>query len=350
RTAAPAGTGIGFCCCDAPHDRHWSGQPESYWQKNLLECSTPSQTMDDGLLSSFDQTWKNFSGAWKSARTKSSEKAVHDLRVNTRRLIAILELAKAVSGATEIAKLQRRFKKVLKRMGPLRDTQVLLVNLSRIPQTGLVNDFKKALEQRERREIDGIRDELRRWRKQKLSKAVEDVRVGFSNLQVGLGSEKIHRSVDRVLTSRRNELLKSERRFHRSQPVSEDLLHEMRIALKKFRYVIEAAQPVLDDSAKRRAKEMHSFQQLIGESRDVELLRTALEKWASKRGKIIAIVPALDRLPQMRDSRLKKVVSSLTEREQTLTGTPKPIVEKTHAIGAVTSEPPKGDLVKSAAD
>jgi CHAD domain-containing protein len=305
--------------------------------------------MADGLLSSLDQSWKNFSGAWKIARTKSSEKAVHDLRVSTRRLIAILELAKAVSGDTEIPKLQRRFKKVLKRMGPLRDTQVLLVNLSRVQKSGLVNKFKKTLEQRERHEIDGIRDELKRGRKQKLSKAVEDVRVGFCSVESELGSEKIHRSVDRVVTSGRNELLKAERRFHRSQPVSEDLLHEMRIALKKFRYVIEAAQPMLNDSAKQRAKEMHAFQQLIGESRDVELLRTALEKWANKRGKIIAMVPALDRLQQIRDSLLKKVVDSLTQLEQTLTGTPKPIVEKTHAIGAAATEPPKVDFSKSAA-
>src|SRR5262245_56252945 len=132
--------------------------------------------MDDSLLSSLDQSWKNFSGAWKSARTKSSEKAIHDLRVNTRRLIAILKLAKAVSRDAEIGKLQQRFKKVRKRMKPLHDTQVLLMNLSQIQQTRLVEDFKKRLERRKRREIDAIHDELRRGRKQKLSKAVEDVR------------------------------------------------------------------------------------------------------------------------------------------------------------------------------
>jgi CHAD domain-containing protein len=304
--------------------------------------------MDDSLLSSLDQSWKNFSGAWKSARTKSSEKAIHDLRVNTRRLIAILELAKAVSGDGAIAKLQRRFKKVLKRMGSLRDTQVLLVNLSQIQRGGLVGDFKRTLEQKERREIDGIRDELSRGRKQKLSKGVEDVRVGFCNLQAKLGREKVHRSIDRVLSSRRNELLKAERTFHRSQPINEDLLHAMRIALKKFRYVIEAAQPLLDNSAKQRAKEMHAFQQLIGESRDVELLRTALEKWANKRGKVIAVAPALDRLQQKRDSLLKKIFESLTELEQTSTGTQKPVVEKTHAIGTPATEPAKEDVRKAA--
>jgi len=301
--------------------------------------------VDGSLLSSLDQSWKNFSVAWKTARTKASEKSVHDLRVSTRRLIAILELAKALSADAEVAKLQRRFKKVLKRMGPLRDTQVLLVQISRISKTALVGDFKKSLVRRERKEIDSVRGELKRGRKQKLSKAVNGVRSEFSSGREAFAHQKIHRSIERVLTTRGNQLLKAQRRFHRSQPVNEELLHEMRISLKKFRYVVEAAQPVLGDAAKARARELHGFQQLIGDSRDVELLRNALEKWANKRGKRIAVVPALDRLQQQRDALLKKVTDSLTAMEQTLTGTLKPVAERTHAAGVSTAtQPPKVDM------
>ena len=299
--------------------------------------------VNDELSSSLDQSWKNFSGAWKNSRTKASEKSIHDLRVSTRRLIAILELAKALAGGDEIAQLQRRFKKVLKRMGRLRDTQVLLVNVSRVPRTRLVADFKKSLIQREKREIDKIRGKLKPRRKQKLSKAVDDVRSEFGSRQTKLGQQKIHRSIERVLTSRGNELLKAQRRFLRSQPVNEDLLHEMRIALKKFRYVVEAAQPVLGEAAKERAREMHAFQHLIGESRDVEMLRTTLEKWATKKGKKIAIVPALDRLQLQHDALTKKVVDSLSGLEQTLNVTLKPVAEKTHAVGVRLIEPPKVD-------
>jgi CHAD domain-containing protein len=300
--------------------------------------------VDGSLLSSLDQSWKNFSGAWKKARTKASEKSVHDLRVSTRRLIAILELAKTVSDDAETAKLQRRFKRVLKRMGTLRDTQVFLLNVSRVRQNGLIGEFKKTLLKRERREIDRVHDELTSGRKQKLSKAVEDLRSEFESRHGRLGQQKIHRSIERVLTSRGNELLKAQRRFHRTQPPNEDLLHEMRIALKKFRYVVEAAQPVLGESAKDRAREMHGFQQLIGETRDVEMLHTALEKWASKRGKKIPIVPALDQLQQQRDTLLKKVIDSLTELERTLAGTLKPVAEKTHAAAARATERPKLDM------
>src|SRR5215831_5973256 len=108
----------------------------------------------DGLPSSIEQSWKTFAGAWKKARAEASEKSIHHLRVSTRRLIAVLELAKAVFGHDEIAKLQRRFKKVLKRMGPLRDTQVLLESISHMPLTALISDFRQELELRERKEID----------------------------------------------------------------------------------------------------------------------------------------------------------------------------------------------------
>src|SRR3989454_1621543 len=84
----------------------------------------------DELVSSFNRSWKRFSGTLKKARTDASEKSVHDLRVNTRRIIATLELARVLSNRGDIAKVQRRFKKVLKSMGPLRDVQVQLDTVS----------------------------------------------------------------------------------------------------------------------------------------------------------------------------------------------------------------------------
>src|SRR5215831_3076120 len=262
------------------------------------------------LLSSFDKSWKNFSGTWKRARAKASEKSIHDLRVNTRRLIATLELARSLSHRSDIPKLQRRCKKILKSMGPLRDTQVLLENLGALRGMTLISDFKKTLERRERREIDSIRSELKRSRKQDLSKRLEDVRSELKRVHESLGARKIHQSIERALNSRRNEFLRAVRKFQRSQPSNEDLLHEMRIALKKLRYELEAAETQFGHSVHERLKQMQEFQQLMGDSRDLEMLRAELEKWADKRGKRIAMVPALDRLQQERESLLKRIIES----------------------------------------
>jgi CHAD domain-containing protein len=285
------------------------------------------------LLSSFDKSWKNFSGTWKRARVKASEKSIHDLRVNTRRLIATLELARSLSHRSDISKLQRRCKKILKSMGPLRDTQVLLENLGPLRGMTLISDFKKTLKRRERREIDSIRSELKRSRKHELSKRLDDVRSELTRVHESLGASKIHRSIERALNSRRNEFLRAVRTFQRSQPSDENLLHEMRIALKKLRYALEAAQTLLGHSVREQLKRMQEFQQLMGDSRDLEMLRAELEKWADKRGKRIAMVPALDRLQQERESLLKRIIESAGSLEAlSKTEAPQPVSEQTHAV------------------
>jgi CHAD domain-containing protein len=290
-------------------------------------------THSEELLLSLDKSWKQVSAAWKKARTKTSEGSVHDLRVSTRRLIAMLDMTQALSKDNHIPKLQRRFKKVLKRMGPVRDVQVQLGTVSRLRQAGLVQDFKRTLEKRERRAVSKIRKQLVKPAKRRLSAGVKDVRSEFTRVQRKLNDDAVHRSIERTLKARRNDFLTARRRF---QPADEDTLHQMRIALKKYRYSVEAALPVLANSAKERAREMQAFQKLLGDTRDVELLRAELERWAAKRGKKIAAVPVLDRLTQKREDLLKKINDSAASFEHTFESEKlRPAMENTHAAGAV---------------
>jgi CHAD domain-containing protein len=285
------------------------------------------------LLSSFDRSWNKFSQAWKKARAKGSEKSVHDLRVSTRRLMSKLELARVLSRRDNIGKLQRRFKKVLKSMGALRDVQVQLESVSQIRKMDIIAGFKRRLKRRERQEVGKIQGELKRGRKQRLAEAFKDVRSEFSRLQDSISDDRFLRSIERFLSSRRNQFLKAKQRFQRVQPVNEEALHQMRIALKKLRYGVEAAQPVLGRSARDRAREMHAFQQLMGDSRDVEMLRAELEKWAKKRGKKIAVVPELERLQIKREALLKKIIDSSGKFDRIFEkDAPKPVTETTEVI------------------
>ena len=279
------------------------------------------------LLSSFDRSWKDFSDAWKRARSKTSEKSIHALRVKTRRFIAVLDLAQALSHRDGIASLQRRFKKVLKKMGPLRDVQVQLENVSQMQQAPVITAFKNRLERRERQAIKKIPAELKRGRKNRLAKEVRGVLDKLGHSEELSGNGKVQHSVERVLASRRNEFLKAERRFQRLHAADEEALHEMRIALKKMRYVVEAAEPDLGANAKQRTRQMRAFQQLMGDSRDLEMLRAELEKWANKKGKKIAIVPALESLQEKREGLIKKIVASSPKFA-------KPVVETTRAVVA----------------
>jgi CHAD domain-containing protein len=279
-----------------------------------------------------DSSWKKLSATWKKARISATEKSIHDLRVSTRRLMAILELVQDLSKRNDIHQVRRTFKKVLKGMGPLRDVQVQLENVSHMKQVDLLGAFRRSLKRRERREIEKIRNVLKRGRRRRLRVAVKVVRSELNRLNESLGDDQIRGSVERVLALRRNEFLKAEQQFRRLQP-DEQALHEMRIAFKKLRYIVEAAQPVIGPSARKRARKMQGFQQLMGDSRDVAMLHAELEKWAKKEGRIIAIVPTLHRLEEKQESLLSRVVKSSNQLEKTLQAeTPQPIAETTQVV------------------
>ncbi|OLC36119.1 MAG: hypothetical protein AUH28_06550 [Acidobacteria bacterium 13_1_40CM_56_16] len=86
----------------------------------------------------------------------------------------------------------------------------------------------------------------------------------FGRLHESLDGERIHRSVNRVLSGRQNEFSKAKRRFDRLRPRNEETLHVMRIALKKLRYVVEALEPVLGPSAKAQARQNACFPTIDG--------------------------------------------------------------------------------------
>ena len=322
-----------MCAPGKPYD---SCSARSYATATILG----SMKRADELVSSFNRSWKRFSGTWKKARADASEKSVHDLRVNTRRIIATLELARVLSNRGDIAKVQRCFKKVLKSMGPLRDVQVQLDTVSRLRQRGVIGAFMRRLKRREGEEIHRIQNALKRGRKRNLAEEVNQLGTEIGRLHESLDGERIHRSVNRVLSVRQNEFSKAKRRFDRRQLRNEETLHVMRIALKKLRYVVEALEPVLGPSAKIQARQMHAFQQLMGECRDMEILRTELENWAKKKGKTIAIVPMLEQLHERREVLLKKIIESSDKLQRIVEPVSRqPFAEKTQVAASPVWNP-----------
>ena len=288
----------------------------------------------DEFLSSFEKSWQEFSKSWAKARAKASEKSIHDLRVSTRRLTAILELTRAASRLQEIANLQRRLRKILKGMGPLRDVQVQLEKIADVRQAGVIVDFKRVLQRRERRLIGTISKKLKRNIKQRLNSGMKEIRTEFIRLHDKFGDERMHRAVQRTLRLRWAEFLRTRKGF---KPSDAETLHRMRIALKKLRYTVEASLPVPGDSAKEDAERMHALQQLLGDSRDLELLHARLEKWASKRGKTLAVVPVLESLQEKRQDLMKRIEESVVALEDIFPHQElKPASEKTLAVDSET--------------
>jgi CHAD domain-containing protein len=279
---------------------------------------------------SLDEPWDRFSKAWKKARHTASGKSVHDLRVNARRLIEILELARALSKQNNVDTLKRRFKKFLKEVSTLRDLQVELEIARQMPRSQTISDFTERLARLEQQEAENVQDKLKRIKKRRLMDTFKDIRSEVIRFQEKAGSSRTHDSIRRTLNIRHNEFLKAKRRFQRSEPRSDEDLHSMRIALKKLRYAMEAAQPILAESERDRLGAMRVFQKLMGDSRDLEIFHVALEEWAKKKGNKMAVIPALKNLEEKREALLKKVSEASSGLETILA--PKsapPLAEKT---------------------
>ena len=230
------------------------------------------------VFCSLDQPWNDFSKTWKNVRREASEKSVHDLRVNARRLRENLEFARALSNTKDVRNLMRRLKKLLKRTSALHDLQVQLQAAANLPQSNAIVRFTQHLQRLERKRIKKVETEFKRTEKQRLTRTFKDVRSEFNQSQGTTGKTKTQDSVRRILATRRNAFLEAKRRFEESQPRSEEALHQMRIALKKLRYAMEAARPMLAGVEKEQIEAMRAFQKLIGDSRDLGILHVELER------------------------------------------------------------------------
>ena len=104
-------------------------------------------------------------------------------------------------------------------------------------------------------------------------------------------------SILAILSVRLDELYS----FDASKP---DELHDLRIAAKRVRYILEAAEPVFGEPAKRGVKTMKQLQDLLGEIHDCEELLPLVARHTEKlRDQDAAAAAAGDPLPNRRKYR-----------------------------------------------
>ncbi len=100
-------------------------------------------------------------------------------------------------------------------------------------------------------------------------------------------------------------------------PTEPDDLHDMRIAAKRVRYMLEAAEPVFGDPAKRGVKTMKQVQDLLGEIHDCdELLPLVARHTERLRAEDEAAAVAGEQLPNRRKYRGLEALRAHTVAER----------------------------------
>jgi CHAD domain-containing protein len=224
------------------------------------------------LLEALDQRWKNYRAELKRCREDFSNEAVHDLRSAARRMLAIIRLLNSISPRPRLQKLNRAFKDQLDEFDDLRDTQVVLAEVSEtlqeLPQLQAFEDYLQEVEKsllktlRKKLKVIDLFDVSKRIRRMRESLKAEANANGELVLQ-------LLQAVD-------DAFLITKQRQSWINPAQASTIHRVRLAFKTFRYMVEIIHPLLNDFPSENLKQMHEYQSLMGEIQDVEVIMQML--------------------------------------------------------------------------
>lgn len=219
---------------------------------------------------------------------------MHALRVETRRLLAAVDLVEPFVSEDAGGELRRRLRKLQKRTAALRDVQVQITRLEkcskRFPQTA---PFYKALCRREEKILAGLVEKLPR-------QSLAEIKRGMKSFQNLL--EASFTSVQNKEAQMPTLLARATAAWHRVEalrrrirPSDSATIHRTRVAFKRFRYMMELLGPMLPTVGRQTSREMRRYQSLMGDIQDTEVLRSTLAKYLRKHPKKAPLLAAFQR-------------------------------------------------------
>jgi CHAD domain-containing protein len=196
------------------------------------------------------------------------EEAVHDLRVALRRTRSVLEIGRDVLGRFHADEVRAAFRDLQRASGNLRDEEVLLELVESLsesqPALGNVRDWIVTRRRQERR--------LRR----RLARCIQAGELDRGRrLLDALLAFRVDPAVDRGLVKfGRRAVQRARRRVERRRGARIDdavALHELRIAYKRLRYVVETFDEALPSDLRALAQVASRLQNRLGAVHDVDV-------------------------------------------------------------------------------
>lgn len=211
---------------------------------------------------------------------------MHDLRVSIRRLVSALDIIKEVPVEADVKVVRRTLKKHLEMFGPLRDTQTQMIAVSslldRFPE---LQEFTNRLASEEQRLVKKL---------EKKMKAI-DIEPLVASIRSSLKSlRKIQRDPVRGAEITTAMIGTAEAAFERAVECRKrvkvkdpETIHRLRVAFKKFRYMVEVLQPVLGGVTDEMLRQMHDFQDAMGRIQDLGVLSSSYEEFLRSRDQAV---------------------------------------------------------------
>ncbi|MEN6295209.1 MAG: CHAD domain-containing protein [Chloroherpetonaceae bacterium] len=208
-----------------------------------------------------------------------SDDNVHNLRVSSRRFLSVLNLYKPFYPTLYFSMISKMVKKNFKNMGRLRDVQVMVENCQLLKiQFPVIYDFINYLLTNEKKIITNF------------SQGITDININELDgmmyflihiLKYDFPEIKHNFSVFEIFLDDKLRSLRT--LYNQITPTNSKTIHKFRIAVKKYRYVIEILQDFVPDY-KQLYKRLVRIQDRAGEIQDFAVMINEFEIFANKKG------------------------------------------------------------------
>jgi len=242
----------------------------------------PVETADvlQHLGDSLDAQWRRYRKRLNRCQKRFSQDAVHDVRVETRRLLSTIELLGAFMPEHDIQKVRHALKRNLDAFDELRDTQVQLGYVGRMagtfPDAQAFYDWllarKSRFTRQTRKAVKCIQTERLG---QRLAAFEKEIRLRRKQITRERAFAIVQRAINRAFA----------RVVQRCRCVQADdagAIHRTRIAFKRFRYMVRAVAPLLPAVTEDYCRALRGYQCMMGDIQDMEVLLAALDEFVQE--------------------------------------------------------------------
>ena len=229
------------------------------------------------LGDSLDTQLRRYRKRLKRCQEHFSEAAVHDSRVETRRLLATVELLCAFIPERDLRKARGALKDHLDSFDRLRDTQVQLMYVEHLIRNfPAASEFRRWLRAREARFIRESRKAVKQIRTRRLGKRISAFQQALERHRK---ETKPERAFSRAQGAIRRAFARVAQLCRRVSAADTETIHRTRIAFKRFRYMVDALAPLLPAVTDEHRQAMRGYQSMMGDIQDVEVLIVTLDKF-----------------------------------------------------------------------
>ncbi len=221
---------------------------------------------------------------------------IHDLRVASRRLRVFLELFEPLLHGAQIKPVSRTIRKMTGLLGKIRNIDEAALFFESCINSGIPADFSLIPDQFEKmrsHEIKRIRKRIGMFEKRRIDAELKKIAASLNEKNISIGSGRF--SIIGYFSEHSIKRYQTVNKFLPASTVSGNRKsrHKLRIAVKKWRYLIEAIAEILECDCRSILEKLREYQSVLGRMNDIVEFAALLDSLGIKDDERVFLISRL---------------------------------------------------------